>query len=154
MLLMSLRYMWTSDPVRWGSWSSCWPGRRGSWTDASTTARRSEAARWRTCVRISSATGTTTRAKTLSPQESLGNEELIFHPIKHNSNTCHITFIVYLFTLSLWKHKANLRQKIIISNILDYFGKSILLVSSSKLEYRTWKKYLFQSYMKHFCIKI
>lgn len=60
--------------VRLGSWLNCLLVRLESWTEGFTTARPLEAARWRTCVRISSVMDTTTRAKTTSPQGSLGNK--------------------------------------------------------------------------------
>jgi len=88
--------------ARWESWLSCWLGKPESWTAGFTTVRRSEAARWRTCVRISSALDTTTRAKTTSPQESLGNEELM-HPLKHNSHYWLLSSWLFLFCLSFTK---------------------------------------------------
>lgn len=68
--------------VRWESWLSCWLGRRESWMGSFTTVQPSEAAKWRMCVRISSVMDTTTRAKTTSPQESLGNKKIVSHPFK------------------------------------------------------------------------
>lgn len=78
---------------RLGSWLNCLLVKPESWMDGFTTARPSEAARWRTCVRISSVTDTTTRAKTMSPQGSLGNNSsVLLHLPWHKCITTHNEF--------------------------------------------------------------